>query len=317
MPANSSWHAAVVNANSSLDGLMRRESSAEFISNHSFHRRTLSAIEIPESRPPSAGSPPDVVSAGPSADDLDVRGPLKHGNNDPIATADPDHGNKHICCDVSVVIPVKRRNFNTVTNHAGARHGRSFRAHRSDRTSSSESPESAAEGDRDKDFHSDSGDGDDGDFSPAADSPYAETPPPSASPPPNSIDGDSTHPRGEAVDSISMSGQLTLYLDGAVPRYTLILSQVARPLADTQVSEDCILDDEEGTCGRRPRSMLRGPRVGLKRDPLTSKEDAQLIDLKDKGLPWKEIARHFPKRRQGTLQARYYTKLRPRTRQRH
>ena len=46
-----------------------------------------------------------------------------------------------------------------------------------------------------------------------------------------------------------------------------------------------------------------------KGSPFSGEEDALLQSLKDKGLPWQDIAKHFPGRTQGALQTRFCTKL--------
>jgi Myb-like DNA-binding domain len=59
-------------------------------------------------------------------------------------------------------------------------------------------------------------------------------------------------------------------------------------------------------------------RADEKRPPAKAKavfmdeDDALLVKLKDRGLTWRQIARHFPGRTAGTLQVRYCTKLRRR-----
>lgn len=119
-----------------------------------------------------------------------------------------------------------------------------------ERTPATAISNSAAEGNWDEDSHDNRIDKDGSNFHLEANNPSVETPPPS-----DAVGGCLARPRGEAIDSITISGQLTLYLNGAAPRYALMLTQLVDLPADTAPLEDYLLDGKEGASGRRRCSI--------------------------------------------------------------
>ncbi|KAF4252129.1 hypothetical protein KXV95_005456 [Aspergillus fumigatus] len=87
--------------------------------------------------------------------------------------------------------------------------------------------------------------------------------------------------RGRAILTVESSGQKPAYYFTFVPDVQPLLSQ-------------------------KPAAEISG-----KQGPYTSDENALLVRLKEReGMPWAEIAAHFPKRSTSSLQVHYSTKLR-------
>jgi hypothetical protein len=62
---------------------------------------------------------------------------------------------------------------------------------------------------------------------------------------------------------------------------------------------------------KSPSSAKASTRNSVKGKQFSPKEDKLLVSLKTQGLSWSDIAKHFPRRTEGSLQVRYCTKLNP------
>ncbi|KAL9615773.1 MAG: hypothetical protein Q9160_009269 [Pyrenula sp. 1 TL-2023] len=191
---------------------------------------TLKSVEIPDSRPTSAGSLQPAASAGPPADDLKMCTASDCDGASPIALA---HSGRSICgpmsCSVSVVVPRKTTDLDSVAGIVGTEQYQI----RTETTPKVESPESILKDDFGEDSNPGGDDDNEGsDFNPEADIPVAEPSSLLVSLPPNSRAGISSCAQHQAISNIPMSGWLKVHLDRNEPQYTLTLLQVVRPSAD-------------------------------------------------------------------------------------
>jgi hypothetical protein len=101
-------------------------------------------------------------------------------------------------------------------------------------------------------------------------------------------------------DRIPVQGILTLGWDGSKVVYYFELFQTA---FSPPVSHPLSSRPPSGTGSRRKRKM----------PPYTREENKYIVELKDKNLLWAEIeerfAERFPRRKRGSLQVHYHTKL--------
>ncbi|QSS56971.1 hypothetical protein I7I53_05341 [Histoplasma capsulatum var. duboisii H88] len=102
-------------------------------------------------------------------------------------------------------------------------------------------------------------------------------------------------------DDIPVSGFLSSHLSGSKVCYTITFyhEEAGQPLS------------AKANGLSSPSRKKKPPATGM-RVPFASEDDALLKELKEEGVSWDEIAKHFPSRSRATLQVRYSTNLKDR-----
>jgi hypothetical protein len=116
-----------------------------------------------------------------------------------------------------------------------------------------------------------------------------------------------------ASEIIPIRGVLTLKEVNSEMQYCLTFSQDLLPRFFGQKQNDtsCTLTSAHSVRSASPSEQGRG-RAGCGRYSFSVEDDQRLKRLKEEGLPWNEIAKHFPRSTKGSLQVHYSTKLKDR-----